>query len=258
MTRTRYGFAVIFQSFGLLRKTKRMTDAAFETHLMQDGEELLGKYCWKNIENIEELSMEYWNIRRLEREQKEIQEKIDEAEKILEEAHEQRAEAADRSKDIGQELYEQRERLFATLDKLNNERDDIKTEAQGVKRKYEAFRMKARVLKEEGQGDTEQFRECRESLLKLKDTFNSFKGTLTNVEDRIDTEQANLNDLQAQIDQKLQGSKDETSESYARIRPGQQGYHKVSGRARTPSRRRQRALPRNWSFPERQSQRSRL
>ena len=75
MTRTRFGFAVIFQTFGLLRKTKRMTDAAFEAHLMQDGEELLGKYCWKNIENIENLSMEYWNIRRLEREQKEIQEK---------------------------------------------------------------------------------------------------------------------------------------------------------------------------------------
>ena len=104
MTRIRFGFAVIFQSFGLLRKTKRMTDAAFETHLMQDGEELLGKYCWKNIESIEDLSMEYWNIRRLEREQKEIHGKIEEAEKILQEAHERRAEAADRAKDIGQEL----------------------------------------------------------------------------------------------------------------------------------------------------------
>jgi hypothetical protein len=104
MTRTRFGFAVIFQSFGLLRKTKRMTDAAFEAHLMQDGEELLGKYCWKNIENIEDLSMEYWNIRRLEREQKEIQEKIDAAEQILGNAHERRAEAADRSKEMGQGL----------------------------------------------------------------------------------------------------------------------------------------------------------
>lgn len=217
MTRTRYGFAVIFQSFGLLRKNKRMTDAAFETHLMQDGEELLGKYCWKNIEDIEELSMEYWNIRRLEREQKAVQEQIDEAERILEEAHARRTEAADRSKDIGQELYERREGLFASLDKLNSERDDIKTEAQGVKRKYEAFRMKARVLKEEGQHDTDQFRECRETLTNLKESFNSYKGTLMDVEARIDSEQTCLNDLQAQIDEKLQGTRDETSESYAQI-----------------------------------------
>jgi len=217
MTRTRYSFAVILQSFGLLRKTKRMTDAAFETHLMQDGEELLGRYCWRNIENIENLSMEYWNIRRLEREQKELQDKIDEAERVLEEAHERRAEAADRSKDIGQELYEQREKLFSTLDRLNTERDDIKTEAQGVKRKYEAFRMKGRVLAEEGQKDTEQYRECRETLQNLKNTFNGFKVTLTEAENRIDSEQENLNDIQTKIDQKLQGTKDETSESYAQI-----------------------------------------
>jgi len=217
MTRTRFGFAVIFQSFGLLRKTKRMTDAAFETHLMQDGEELLGKYCWENIENIEDLSMEYWNIRRLEREQKEIQGKIDDAEQILEEAHQRRAEAADRSNEMGQGLYERREELFETLDKLKIERDDIKTEAQYIKRRYEAFRMKARVLKEEGQDDTEQYRECREKLIKLKDTFNEFKEVLMDVENRIDAEQGNLNELQTRIDQKLQGTKDETSESYSQI-----------------------------------------
>jgi len=217
MTRTRFAFAVIFQSFGLLRKTKRMTDAAFETHLMQDGEELLGKYCWKNIESIEDLSMEYWNIRRLEREQKEIQRKIEEAEQILQEAHERRAQAADRSKDMGQELYERREELFATLDNLKSERDGLKIEAQHVKRKYEAFRMKARVLQEEGQKDTEQYRECREMLIKLRDTFNEFKEVLINIENRIDAEQSDLNELQALIDQKLQGTKDETSESYSQI-----------------------------------------
>ena len=68
MTRTRYMIATFLQYFGVGRKVKRLTDAAFETHLMQDGEEILGAYCWKNIENIEELSMEYWNLRRLERE----------------------------------------------------------------------------------------------------------------------------------------------------------------------------------------------
>ena len=217
MTRIRFGFAVIFQSFGLLRKSRRMADAAFETHLMQDGEELLGKYCWKDIESIEELSMEYWNIRRLEREQKEIQEKIDDAEQILEEAHQRRAEAADRSKEIGQGLYERREELFETLDKLKIERDDIKTEAQHVKRNYEAFRMKARVLREEGLGDTEESRKCREKLIKIKDTFNGFKEVLMDVENRIDAEQGNLNELQARINQKLQGTKDETSESYSQI-----------------------------------------
>ena len=217
MTRTRFGFAVVFQSFGLLRKTKRMTDAAFESHLMQDGEELLGKYCWKNIENIDELSMEYWNIRRLEREQKEIREKITNAERILEEAHQHRAEATDRSKELGQGLYERREELFEILDKLKTERDDVKIEAQHVKHKYEAFRMKARVLQEEGQGDTEQYRECREKLIKLKDTFNGFKEVLMGVENRIEVEQGSLNELQARIDQKLQGTKDETSESYSQI-----------------------------------------
>ncbi|MFT6382553.1 MAG: hypothetical protein ACJAXZ_004055, partial [Akkermansiaceae bacterium] len=64
MTRTRFSIAALLQSFGVIRKTRRLTDSAFEMHLMQDGEELLGSFCWRNLEEIEDLSMEYWNLRR--------------------------------------------------------------------------------------------------------------------------------------------------------------------------------------------------
>lgn len=217
MTRTRYGFAVLLQSFGLIRKTKRLSDIAFEMHLLQDGEELLGAACWANTEQIEELSMEYWTIRRLEREQAAIGEKIAQAEETLNTAQQRRVNLADQSKEAGDELFQTREKLFEDLEKLNNIRDEIMFEAQVTKRKHSALKMKAKVLLEEGNGSEEQIQECRQSLATLKIEFEGTKEKLSQLDFQIDAKDAELAALQQQVDAKLQGSKGKAQESFAQI-----------------------------------------
>ena len=138
MTRTRYTIATFLQYFGVGRKVKRLTDAAFESHLMQDGEEILGAYCWKNIENIEELSMEYWNLRRLEREQEATMAKVREAEETLSEAQIERSGFLDRTKDTGQGHLKDRESVFSQIEELNLERDHLMTSAMQTKRRHSA------------------------------------------------------------------------------------------------------------------------
>lgn len=217
MTRTRYAIAILLQSFGVVRKNRRMTDAAYELKLMQDGEEILGAFCWRSIEEIEELSMEYWNLRKLEREEESILEKVNEAEKTLSDAQNERANLVDRSKDIGQELFQKRESLFEKIEEFNVERDELMLEAQQTKRKHSALKMKAKVLKEEEEKDQEKIDDCRRSLAELRASFTESKERLVEINDEVDALEEELSGLQEEIDKKLKGSKGEATEAFAQI-----------------------------------------
>jgi len=217
MTRTSYGFAVFFQSFGLVRKTKRLTDIAFEIHLLQDGEGLLGAACWPNSEGIEELSMEYWTIRRLEREQAAISTNVAAAEVTLNSAQEKRIGLLGQSQETGNELFQIRGKLFEEIQSLNNTRDKIMFEAQVTKRNHSALKMKTKVLLEEGNESNDKIAEYRKSLETLKIEFEDTKMRLSTLDKEIDDKDTDLAKLQAQIADKLKGSKDKTQESFSQI-----------------------------------------
>lgn len=217
MTRTRYSLALLLQSFGLVLKSKRLTDIAFEMQLLQDGEEFLGAYCWKEGEEIEEISMEYWTLRRIEREQGAIYDKISNAEAILTSAQEKRAALVDKSKESGDELYQAREQLFEEVEKLNFARDEIMAEAEVTKRKHAALKMKAKVLMEEGSANNEKVQDCRNSLAELKKTFESTKMRLSDLEREIEDKNEELSAAQEKIDLKVQGSRGVAQDGFALI-----------------------------------------
>ena len=215
MTRTRFMLAALLQSFGVLRKTKRLTDAAFELHLMQDGEELLGSFCWHETENIEDLSTEYWNLRRLERKEKELIEKLKKAEDTLIGAQSNRAEMVDRSKDMGQELFTERESLFDEIEKLGIERDEIMADAAAIRRKHGALKMKVEVLIEEEGLDEHKIEQCKSELNLLKEDFANSKVRLSQIDTKIEAQEEQLKDLQKEIE--VRGSKGEANASFSEI-----------------------------------------
>ena len=217
MTRSRYVIAILLQSFGVILKNKRLTDASYEIHLMQDGEEILGAYCWPNIEDIEELSMEYWNLRKLKQEETTLSEKVFNANKTLSNVQNERASLADLSKGSGQELSQKRERLFEKIEALNIKRDDLLAEAQQTKRKHSALKMQVQVLKEEDSGNQEKINDCRESLTDLRIQFTKSKEHLVEINDKVDSLKDKLSKLQEKIDDKLKGSKEETTESFTQM-----------------------------------------
>ncbi|MDB4508029.1 hypothetical protein N9051_00445 [Akkermansiaceae bacterium] len=217
MTRFRYTLASIIQSFGLHRKLKRMTNAAYELHLMQEGEEFLGALCWPKVEKIEDIAMQYWNIRKIERKRAELTEQIQDSERVLYEAHTKRAAAADKSKDIGQELFNDCDGLFELLETLKNERETIMTDAQQVKRRFEALKTKASVLKDEGDTSSVSYTKNREQLENLKEDFKNFKEKLSKIDDKINIDQDKLTILQSNIDDKLKSNKDKASETFGQI-----------------------------------------
>ena len=76
MNSFRYPFAQFLKNFGVTLKDRRMKATASEMHLLQEAEIILGLLCWEHCESIEELSPEYWPLRKLAEEREQITKNI--------------------------------------------------------------------------------------------------------------------------------------------------------------------------------------
>ena len=83
MTPSRYYVARLAQAFGFFRKNQRMADAASEMHLLREAEAQLGMAIWEKVEHIEELSVEYWNLRKFVKEREIVRNKLSECQARL-------------------------------------------------------------------------------------------------------------------------------------------------------------------------------
>jgi len=216
MTKTRYIIARLLQSFGIDRRNKRLADAALEMHLMTDGEELLGGQCWQNIADIEELSVEYWELRRLNDEAAELQQKIAESESVLFEAQQSRAHIAGASADQNQENQSKREQTYLKFDQLNKKRDSMMTEATVVRRQHDALKLQIQVL-EKDPAAVDEINTCREKLKAVKEKFQHYKTEIDKVSARMKEEQLKLDDIQSQKREKMITPSGEVNESFVKI-----------------------------------------
>ena len=201
MTQGRYIIASLLQHFGVRLKSKRMTDAAFETHLMQEGEEILGAYCWENVEHIEELSMPYWSLRRLKRAEENLVSHIKKAEEILADAQRERASEVDRSIDLGETFLNERTTLFKSIEAVNRDRDIIISEAADTKKKHSALRMKVKVLQEEAEvQEGVEIQKARNELATLRENFSTEKSRLDLIDKKLGRLKDDLDQIQGKID----------------------------------------------------------
>ncbi|MBU6171069.1 MAG: hypothetical protein KGQ87_06200 [Verrucomicrobia bacterium] len=178
MTSTRYFFASIAQAFGYTRKAHRMSDAAREMHLLRDAEAYLGSVIWENCDKIENLSSEYWNLRRLKKDYDALMEKVREAEKKLEAAHTERVRILEITPETNEDILNQRAEKLREIEALATERDKIIAQGRDVRRIYVGLKMKLEALNQESSKPQEHLAEIqsvRQRLEELKNEFNELK-----------------------------------------------------------------------------------
>ena len=202
MTSTRYFIARFAQAFGYFRRSHRLGDAASEMHLLREAEAYLGAVVWENVEGIETLSVEYWNLRKLVKERDLIRSKLATCQANLDKAHEDRANLLNSTPEFHQELYEERTELLTQLEQLTRQRDQIVADAREVRRTYVGLKMKLEVLGKESSGspeDREALVKVRNRLIELKTRFAELKQDRIQIGERIEAGDAKV-DL---VDQKI-------------------------------------------------------
>ena len=178
MTSSRYLIARVAQAFGYVRRAQRMADAASEMHLLREAEAYLGEAIWEKVENIDKLSVEYWNLRKLVKEQDAVKGKIAECQARLDKAHEARANLLNSIPEENQELLEKRVALLTELEALASKRDHIVASAREIRRAYIGMKTKLEVLANESAGKTasqEEIARVKKELIALKQRFAELK-----------------------------------------------------------------------------------
>ena len=217
MTTTRYLIARVAQAFGYVRKSQRMGDAAREMHLLREAEAYLGVSIWENCKNIENLSVEYWNLRKLSKEYEDLQEKINKAESELATAHEERAHILEITPESNQELIDQRAEKLTELEVLATKRDLIVAQGRDVRRIYVGLKMKLEVLTQEASHPEEHQNEIlsvKQRLEELKNEFTDLKNKRIKVGQEIEQGDAELDAIDEQLKNIRQDRRLKASDSF--------------------------------------------
>jgi chromosome segregation ATPase len=194
--------ARLVQAFGFFRRNLRMSDAASEMHLLREAEAQLGSEIWEKVEHIEELSVEYWNLRKLVKERDAILKKLEDCKVKLDEAHEERVNLLNTTPEVQQELVDERIALLLELEKLASRRDQIVVEAREIRRAYDGMKMKLEVLTREysaADGKPEEIEKVKNRLIELKGKFSELKRQRIEIGQEIEAGDAKV-DL---VDEKL-------------------------------------------------------
>ncbi|MES2437917.1 MAG: hypothetical protein V4584_02545 [Verrucomicrobiota bacterium] len=223
MTSTRYYMARFAQAFGYFRKNQRMADAASEMHLLREAEAQLGYLIWEKVENIEELSVEYWNLRKFIKERDIVREKLANCQARLDQAHEERATVLNSTPEIHQELADQRVALLTELENLAQRRDEIVAEAREVRRSYDGLKMKLEVLTKETPSpefDKEQVEKIKARLAELKTRFSTLKQQRIEIGTEIEKGDAKVDVVDSQLNEKKKDRRVNASEAFQMIGDG--------------------------------------
>jgi len=223
MTSSLYFIARIAQGFGYFRRNQRMAEAATEMHLLREAEAHLGFAVWESVGEIDQLSVEYWNLRRLIKEKESIKERLEASNEVLEEAQTTRIAILNSTPEAQQELLDERTKLLVELEELGRQRDEIIAEAREIRRFFDGMKMKIKVLNDENQessGKQEGLDKAQASLKESKIRFAELKEKRLEIGKLIEAGDARIDAVDLKLDQLKKDRRSDAAESFQAISEG--------------------------------------
>lgn len=220
MTTTRYYLHRLAKALGLQRRNQRMGEAAAETHLLREAEVYLGSVIWEKTESIEQLTTDYWNLRKLAQEHEAIAEKIADCQERLQKAHEERAALLNVSSEPEVALSEEKAALVTKQNQLAIRRDEIIIAAKEIRRHYDGIKTKSEVLAKQGTDPKSQpvdMDGLQASLTQLKGRFTDLKKERDEIGAEIDAGDLRIDELNDKLKEIKKGHYELASKAFQAI-----------------------------------------
>ncbi|MEI6178230.1 MAG: hypothetical protein WCS43_15150 [Verrucomicrobiota bacterium] len=223
MTSSRYLVARLAQAFGYFRRNQRMADAATEMHLLREAEAFLGASVWEKVENIEALSVEYWNLRKLIKERDAARARLAQCSERLNQAHEERVALLNSTPENDEGLLDERISLLLELEALSKERDQIVNDARDVRRTYVGLKMKLEVLSKESDAtkpNKTEIDNVKTRLIELKARFADLKQKRIKIAETIEEGDRKIDVIDDKLRETRQKRRGQASETFQVIGEG--------------------------------------
>jgi chromosome segregation ATPase len=217
MTSSRFYIARFVQAFGFFQKNLRMSDAASEMHLLREAEAQLGELVWEKVESIEELSVEYWNLRKLSKEREIVQRKLNDDQVKLDLAYEERMSLLNSTPEVQQALVDKRVTLLQDLENLAMRRDQIVVEARDIRRAYDGMKMKLEVMlneQQESESKVKEIEKVKARLVELKNGFAELKRQRVKIAQELEAGDARIDLVDAKLEEYRKDQRRRAAEVY--------------------------------------------
>jgi chromosome segregation ATPase len=164
-----FGFLLsnLGKKLGMRRPAAWRASINREHHLVKTTEQALGEQAWQEIEEIEELTIEYWEIKDIENQQAELEKRNRTLEAEIEIFRNQREEITKR---INKKLERKRDELIdktSTVDSIATETEQAEHEKRVIEKRFEALKLKRKILMEQD-GTPEESQAIYDTLKELK------------------------------------------------------------------------------------------
>lgn len=201
-------------AFGIQRRIKRLNEGSQEIHLLRDAELFLGQMVWQKVENVEELGVEYWNLRKLVRERAEVERKLEKCLEALNKAQEERAALLNLDSGPLQEHIAERIELISQLENHARKRDEIVGRARRMRRSYDGLVTKLEVLSQSPRENADSIKESQERLEAIKKEFSELKMERVEIAKLIEQGDIRLNEVEKMIADFRAKRREEAAEAF--------------------------------------------
>ena len=218
MTRSGFIRAKLLMTLGLGRTEKYRANAAFEAQLLRDSENIMGELVWEEMENVEEISAEYWQLRKLSKKHSQLAEKVEELTQILDESQEARTVALEEVETATKDNVVERDKCALATERLRQEREDILRDGRLIKRAHSGLKTKLEVLLEESDPDASKAVEkTREELKVKRDAFEDIRKRRDDIDKRISDLQVKLDNLNTEISSENDAIRNKAEQQFGTI-----------------------------------------
>lgn len=185
-------------------------------HLLRMAEEIMGEDVWKQCEDIEDISVEYWTMRKLAIKKQDLEDRVREAGNVLDDSHEERNALLGESNQACLKLEKKRDELVQKSEVLVAERDHVVSLARQLRRKFDASRTKIQVLSAEA-GSADIISDEKKKMEGYRVEFEKLKKSRDEVGRSIARLDEEITTIESKIAEDRQRLRQEASEAYQSI-----------------------------------------
>lgn len=207
-----YVYRRVLWQFGIKRVKKRWEIANKELQVLKEAEDLLGRVAWREADDVDELTGEFWQLRNIEGQEQELENEI---ERLTDENEGLEDEIFDLTEDLHEEidqLVEQRNEVAEDVDQYLLEIEEIREEAAEIRRRFDGHKVKYKVLKEQS-GSEEDLENIQGVLKELREQFNERKDLTISRNEQIESVETRL----LQVDEAIHAKRTEIGQKTAKI-----------------------------------------
>lgn len=207
-----YVYRRVLWQFGIKRAKKRWEVANKELQVLKEAEDLLGRVAWREADEVEELTGEFWQLRNIEGQEEELNAEI---EQLKDENEDLEDQIFDITEDLHEEidtLVEQRNEVAEDVDQYLIEIEEIREEAAEIRRRFDGHKVKYKVLKEQN-GSPEDLEAIQATLKDMREQFNERKELTISRNTQIESVEERL----IKVDETIQAKRTEIGLKTAKI-----------------------------------------